>query len=108
MHASLSVEELAAWLADSGRAAPVLLDVREVWEVEHCALPGILAVPMAEVPAHVHELASAREIVCICHHGMRSQRVAVYLAQQGFEKVYNLAGGIDAWAQRIDPAMPRY
>jgi rhodanese-related sulfurtransferase len=108
MLTNLSVEDLAAWLADSGRAAPVLLDVREVWEVEHCAMPGILAVPMAEVPSRVHELEPARELVCICHHGMRSQQVARYLAQQGFEKVYNLAGGMDAWAQRIDPRMPRY
>ncbi|MBS1210974.1 MAG: sulfurtransferase [Proteobacteria bacterium] len=108
MLTNLSVEDLAAWLADSGRAAPVLLDVREVWEVEHCAIPGILAVPMAEVPSRVHELEPARALVCICHHGMRSQQVARYLAQQGFEKVYNLAGGMDAWAQRIDPRMPRY
>lgn len=108
MLTNLSVEDLAAWLADSGRAAPVLLDVREVWEVEHCAMPGILAVPMAEVPSRVHELEPARALVCICHHGMRSQQVARYLAQQGFEKVYNLAGGMDAWAQRIDPRMPRY
>ena len=108
MLVSLSVEDLAAWLADSGRTAPVLLDVREVWEVEHCAISGITALPMAEVPSRVHELAPAGEIVCICHHGTRSQRVALFLAQQGFEKVYNLAGGIDAWAQRIDPSLPRY
>lgn len=108
MVTQLSAEELAAWLADGQRAAPVLLDVREPWEVEHCALAGITAVPMAEVPARAHALERERDVVCICHHGMRSQRVALFLAQQGFENVYNLSGGVDAWAQRVDPAMPRY
>jgi rhodanese-related sulfurtransferase len=108
MISSLSVEELSAWLADGQRSAPLLLDVREPWEVEHCALGGITAVPMAEIPARAHELAQEQEIVCICHHGMRSQRVAMFLAQQGFEKIYNLVGGVDAWAQRIDTTMPRY
>ncbi|NSL53737.1 rhodanese-like domain-containing protein [Uliginosibacterium aquaticum] len=104
----LSAEDLAAWLADGGRAAPLLLDVREPWEVEHCALAGITPVPMAEIPARAHELPAQQAVVCICHHGMRSQRVAMFLAQQGFESVYNLTGGVDAWAQRVDPAMPRY
>lgn len=108
MVSPLSVEELAAWLADAQRQPPVLLDVRESWEVEHCALGGITHIPMAEVPAGAHALDASRDVVCICHHGMRSQRVAMYLAQQGFEKVYNLTGGVDAWAQRVEPAMPRY
>lgn len=108
MVTQLSAEELAAWLADAQRPTPLLLDVREAWEVEHCALEGIEAVPMGEVPARAHSLDAGRDVVCICHHGMRSQRVALFLAQQGFEKVYNLTGGVDAWAQRIDPAMPRY
>jgi rhodanese-related sulfurtransferase len=105
---SLNPEDLAAWLADPARPAPLLLDVREPWEVEHCALEGIVAVPMAEIPARAHELDSEREVVCICHHGMRSQRVAMFLAQQGFGKVYNLSGGVDAWAMRVAPGMPRY
>lgn len=104
----LSVEQLADWLADSQRAAPLLLDVRESWEIEHCAMPGITPLAMAEVPARAHELPRERDVVCICHHGMRSQRVAMFLAQQGFEKVYNLSGGVDAWAQRIDSKMARY
>lgn len=108
MVTSLSVEDLAHWLADGLRAAPMLLDVRESWEFEHCALAGSVSLPMGEVPGRAHELPREREVVCICHHGMRSQRVAMFLAQQGFEKVFNLAGGVDAWAQRVDASMPRY
>lgn len=105
---SLTPEDLAAWLADPNRPAPLLLDVREPWEVEHCAMEGIHPVPMGEIPGRAHELDAEREVVCICHHGVRSQRVAMFLAQQGFEKVYNLSGGIDAWAVRVAPGMPRY
>lgn len=108
MVTSLSATDLASWLADPARPDPLLLDVREAWEVEHCAMEGIVPVPMAEIPARAHELDASREIVCICHHGMRSQRVAMFLAQQGFGKVFNLSGGIDAWALQVAPAMPRY
>ncbi|MDQ7989797.1 MAG: rhodanese-like domain-containing protein [Candidatus Dactylopiibacterium sp.] len=104
----LAPEDLAAWLADAARPAPLLLDVREPWEVEHVALPGSEAVPMAEIPARAHLLDATRPVVCICHHGMRSQRVALFLAQQGFTQLYNLTGGIDAWALRVAPGMPRY
>lgn len=108
MFQALNPEDLASWLADAQRPAPLLLDVREPWEVEHCALADILPIPMGEIPARAHELDRSRPIVCICHHGMRSQRVAMYLAQQGFGKLYNLTGGVDAWAQRVDTGMPRY
>lgn len=108
MFQPLSPDDLAAWLADAQRSAPLLLDVREPWEVEHCALAGIHPIPMAEIQARAHELDREREIVCICHHGVRSQRVAMFLAQQGFDRLYNLSGGVDAWAQRVDASMPRY
>ena len=108
MVTSLSAEDLQAWLADPARPAPLLLDVREAWEYEFCALEHSHLLPLAQVPAGATELDHARELVCICHHGMRSMRAAAYLAQQGFEKVYNLTGGVDAWAKRVDPAMPTY
>ncbi|KAF7597945.1 MAG: sulfurtransferase [Candidatus Dactylopiibacterium carminicum] len=105
---SLSVEEFAAWLADPARVAPMLLDVREPWEFELVSMPDAVPMPMGTVPTRFQELAPEREIVCVCHHGMRSAQVAEFLARQGCEKVYNLAGGIDAWARQIDPAMPVY
>lgn len=100
--------ELAAWLKDEGRPAPVLLDVREPFEFKHCAIPGSITMPMASVPARVQELEPDAEIVVICHHGGRSMQVAMFLARHGFARVANVAGGIDAWALQLDPTLPRY
>lgn len=104
----ISAPELAAWLADPQRPAPQLLDVREPWETALCALPGSVAMPMSQVPARADELDPGRPVVCICHHGMRSAQVAVYLARLGFDAPINLAGGIDAWARQVDPSCPTY
>ncbi|MCX7902189.1 MAG: rhodanese-like domain-containing protein [Burkholderiaceae bacterium] len=104
----LTVTELAQWLADEQRPQPQLLDVREPWETQLCAIPNSLLVPMREVPTALARLDPERPVVCICHHGNRSAYVAMYLLQQGFRDVYNLAGGVDAWARQIDPAMPVY
>lgn len=108
MVTQLSARDLADWLADGARPAPQLLDVREAWEVEHCAIAGSLAIPLGSVPARATELDPARPLVCICHHGGRSMQAAHYLAQRGFDNIYNLAGGVDAWALQIEPSMPRY
>ena len=87
---------------------PVVLDVREPRELAVCALPGALHIPMGEIPARMGELPADRELVVMCHHGMRSMQVTQFLRHMGFEHVRNLAGGIDAWAARVDPDMPRY
>jgi rhodanese-related sulfurtransferase len=87
---------------------PVLLDVREPQEFHYCHLEGSLHIPMQQIPEHIGELENDSEIVVICHHGVRSQHVASFLEQQGFTRVLNLTGGIHAWANDIDPAMPRY
>ena len=100
--------ELAAWLKDEGRPAPVLLDVREPFEFKHCAIPGSITMPMASVPARVQELEPDAEIVVICHHGGRSMQVAMFLERQGFASLYNLTGGVDAWAGEVDPTFRRY
>jgi rhodanese-related sulfurtransferase len=100
--------ELASWLARPESERPVLLDVREPWEVALCAIPGSTAIPMGEVPARLAELDRSRPVVCICHHGMRSQRVGSLLESQGFTDVINLAGGIDAWAHDVDPSLAKY
>lgn len=88
--------------------APVLLDVREPWEVAVCYIEGSLHVPMARVPAALRGLDPAQEIIVLCHHGMRSQQVALYLLRAGFDKVSNLAGGIDAWAREVDGSLGTY
>ena len=97
--------------ADAG-AEPLLLDVREPWEVALAAIRvdglATLHMPMAEVPGRLDELGASRPIVCICHHGARSAQVVAFLEREGLASVYNLAGGIDSWSQQIDATVPRY
>lgn len=99
---------LAAWLADPARSVPQLLDVREPWEVATAALPGAIAIPMGQIASRVGELDASRPVVCVCHHGMRSMQVAMFLDRKGFGEVWNLTGGIDAWAREVDPSCPTY
>lgn len=103
----LSVRELKEQL-DKKSDKLVVLDVREPWERNICTLPEATAIPMREVPARVAELPKDAEIVVLCHHGIRSQQVALYLERAGFDKLNNVVGGIAAWAQEIDPNMATY
>lgn len=86
----------------------VLLDVREPWEYDTCRIGGSRLMPMNRVPAEAGTLDRQSEIVVLCHHGMRSLQVAVWLERAGFERVANLEGGIDAWSCDVDPNVPRY
>jgi rhodanese-related sulfurtransferase len=86
----------------------VILDVREPYEVFLASFPGATHIPMGDIPARLTELDPGRETVVVCHHGIRSAQVAIYLARMGFEHVLNLSGGIDAWSETADPAIPRY
>ncbi len=104
----ISPAELAQRLNDPQQPAPVLLDVREPWEFQHCHIAGSVPMPMASVPARLSELDPAREIVVICHHGGRSAQVCMFLAHQGYAQVVNLAGGVAGWAAQVDPSMPQY
>ncbi len=100
--------ELKAWLEDAGRPRPILLDVREPWEFERCHIEGAVSMPMNGIPARTQELPTDREIVVICHHGVRSFHVARFLEHNGFQNIINLTGGVDAWAKEADPTMPTY
>lgn len=99
------------WL-QAQSARPMLLDVREPWEVQTAHVQAgdfdLVTIPMNEIPARISELPQDRPIACLCHHGGRSQRVAMFLAQQGYTDVANIAGGIDAWSRERDPGVPRY
>jgi len=95
----------AARLVQTGQA--VLLDVREPDELAICQIPGSLPIPMREIPARVAELPETHVLV-LCHHGGRSARVTQFLRSSGFAHVTNVAGGIDAWAEQIDPSLARY
>jgi rhodanese-related sulfurtransferase len=85
-----------------------LLDVREPWECSIAGLPGSINIPMGEIPARWQELDADSQIVVVCKAGSRSRRVAQFLSAQGFGRVANLSGGIDAWTRDIDPSLASY
>jgi rhodanese-related sulfurtransferase len=99
---------LRQWLADPSRKPPLLLDVRQPWEYQTCRIEGSTLAPMNTIPARAQELDPETETVVICHHGARSYQVALFLERNGFSKLYNLQGGVNAWADQVDPGMPRY
>ena len=101
----MQVEELKRRL-DAGDDLFVL-DVREPHEYQICNISGYL-IPLGDLPKRVNELDSSREIVAHCRSGVRSAKAVTFLRQAGFKKVHNLAGGILAWADKVDPKMPKY
>lgn len=86
----------------------ILLDVREGNEVRIASLPNHINISMNLIPLRHNELPDDKPIVVYCHHGMRSMQVALFLQEVGFEQLYNLDGGIDAWSRQIDPSIPTY
>jgi sulfur-carrier protein adenylyltransferase/sulfurtransferase len=86
----------------------ILLDVREPFEFEMARIDGASLIPLGELPARWQELDREKEIFVFCHSGVRSDRAAEFLRSAGFGKVANVAGGIDAWSQEVDPNVPRY
>lgn len=110
----ISPKDLADWLAQCPpeHGLPVLLDVREPWELQTASVKpsGVefLAMPMHTVPLRLNELNRQRPVACLCHHGARSAQIAYYLFNQGFENVVNIRGGIHAWSQELDPTVPQY
>jgi rhodanese-related sulfurtransferase len=102
----ISVHDLAEW-RKSGKTF-VLLDVRDPDEVATVRLDDSVWIPMREIPQRMGELDPAASIAVMCHHGGRSERVAEFLASRGFTDVVNVAGGIDAYATHIEPALARY
>lgn len=85
-----------------------LLDVRNPFEVDICAIEGATVIPLAELPARVKELDPTEEFVVFCHVGMRSAQASQFLVENGFSRVHNMRGGIERWAEDVDPAMARY
>jgi rhodanese-related sulfurtransferase len=99
--------EVADLLARDGEP-PILIDVREPWELAICGIDGSLSIPMGQIPGALSRLDPNRETILICHHGIRSYQVGRFLEQQGFTRVINLDGGVAAWARDLDPTMPVY
>ena len=105
----LEPRDLAAWRADAAREAPLVVDVREPNEHAVCLIDGSMTMPMQTVPSRAAtELPRDRDLVIVCHHGNRSRRVAQWLEQAGYTRLFNLRGGVEAWATDVDPTMPRY
>ena len=101
----MTANELAVHLRE---ASPLLLDVREPWEFEICHIEGSLNLPMGQIPQRWPDLPEDGEIVVICHHGIRSQKVIHFLQSQCTASLINLDGGVDAWARDVDADMPVY
>ncbi|MEN9843241.1 MAG: hypothetical protein RLZZ612_1070 [Pseudomonadota bacterium] len=115
----IAPQQIPAWVQHTTTAdtpLPVVLDVREPWELQTAAVQGdaasngfeLIHMPMRTVPARYLELDRDRPIACLCHHGARSAQVAHFLMQQGFTQVVNIQGGIHAWAVEHDPRVPVY
>jgi len=102
----ISVEDVAKRLRED--SSFVLLDVREPDELATVKVEGARWIPMREVPQRLGELDANAPIAVMCHHGGRSERVAGFLTARGFSNVANVEGGIDAYAQRVDPSLARY
>ncbi len=103
----MTVAELKTYL-DAAEKKPLMLDVRESWEYRICRLEDTRLIPMRYIPHAIPELDPNQETVVICHHGIRSRQVALYLEHQGFSNVINIQGGVAAWAREVDPQMPTY
>jgi sulfur-carrier protein adenylyltransferase/sulfurtransferase len=104
--AEVTIEEASRLAAESARV--LVLDVRESYEVQICQIAGSRHIPMRLVPARLDELPRDRHILVLCHHGERSRLVTEFLRAQGFPAVSNIAGGIAAWAECVDPSLRRY
>jgi molybdopterin/thiamine biosynthesis adenylyltransferase/rhodanese-related sulfurtransferase len=103
---SMSVRDLKKKMDE--RDSLTLIDVREPYEYEIARIEGSRLIPLGELETHLSELPRTGTVVCQCHSGVRSEQAARILREAGFENVFNLEGGIDAWSVEIDPAVPRY
>lgn len=102
----IDVETLAGLLRSE--RPPFILDVREPWELEICAFPTAISVPLGALPTRADILPKDETLIVVCHHGVRSAQATAWLRQNGFGLAVNLEGGIDKWARTIDSSMRVY
>lgn len=98
----ITAVELSEWLKEEARSDPLLLDVREPDEFAAYRIEGSTLIPMRAIPARMHEMDRSAEVVMICRSGARSYHAGMFLKQNGFERVYNLAGGVIAWSRDVE------
>lgn len=120
MTPQLDLSSFTGWrdaaISSAPARPPLVLDVREPWELQTASVTPdgftLLHIPMGDLAQRIAELQStygtAHPIACLCHHGVRSMKIANYLAQNGFTEVVNLRGGIDAWSAQLDAGVPVY
>ncbi len=94
----IDAKELAAWMEDKSREFRII-DVREQMEIAQGSIPGAEPMPMSALSSRIGEIGQDKDVVFICRSGARSGQVVAYLAQNGYENVYNLRGGVMGWAQ---------
>ena len=103
--------QLNDWIQSHGADA-VVVDCREQAELRAANVSPagfeLVHIPMNEIPGRLGQLDPGRAVAVLCHHGARSMRVAMFLQANGFDTVANIAGGIEAWSQELDPSVPRY
>ncbi len=110
----ITAEELSSLLREAAEPATKkvsakIIDVREPWEFTTAHIEGSILLPMGEIPSRANqELDPDEHMVVVCHAGVRSMNVTIWLRDHGFEKVQSLRGGIDAWSREVDPTVPRY
>ena len=95
----------------TGENAAILIDVREPEEFALARIDGAQLVPMQSVPGELQRLeamADERDLIVMCHHGVRSLQVVAWLREHGIENCFSVSGGIDQWSREIDPGVPRY
>jgi adenylyltransferase/sulfurtransferase len=102
----ISAKEVHARMARGDKL--LLVDVREPWEFDLCHIANAKLIPLGALRTNVNTLLDAEEVICYCHHGMRSLDAAVWLRQQGVESAKSMAGGIERWSVEVDPQVPRY
>lgn len=113
MIAQVRPSELSTWIETvRSHGAAVVLDVREPRELQVASVKAdgfeLVTIPMGVIPPRLSELDPARPIACLCHHGARSMQVASFLKACGFDHVANIAGGINAWSNELDPSIAHY
>lgn len=104
---TITAREAADLLAASPNDV-LLLDCRQPEELAIAKVQGSLDIPMREIPGRLPEIDRARDVLVLCHSGVRSLQVAVFLARQGYPRVASIEGGIDAWSASVDPSIPTY
>ncbi len=106
MEPECTVQDLKAMMAAS--PPPLLLDVREPWELDICRLPGAVNIPLGNLHDRMPELPKDADIIALCHHGRRSLLAVLVLREHGFMRSSSVKGGIDEWSNKIDPSVKKY